>query len=108
MTIPLPSVQRLERVRVRCGFPFLVSSADRCPEYNAKKSETGSTGPHTRGAFDIVVLGAQALLVVVIAHAEGFTGIGVRQHGDHKKRIVHLDDLPNSPGQPRPWLWSYP
>lgn len=108
MTIPMPSIERLERVRVRCGFPFIVSSGDRCPDHNEDKSSTGRDGPHTRAAFDIVVVGDKALRLVQVAIEEGFIGIGVKQHGPHGKRFIHLDDLPNAPGQPRPWLWSYP
>lgn len=108
MTIPRSSIERLERVRVRCAFPFVVSSADRCPDHNAKVSSTGRDGPHTRGAFDIEVAGERALTLIDVAREEGFTGIGVKQHGPHAKRFVHLDDLSNAPGQPRPWIWSYP
>ncbi len=34
-------------------------------------------------------------------------GIGIKQKGDYASRFVHLDDLPNGSGQPRPWCWSY-
>lgn len=82
-----------------------VNSGARCPAYNNKVSGTGLTGPHTKGAIDVGVRGDQALTVVRIALEEGFTGIGVSQKGD--KRFIHLDDLPNAPGQPRPTIWSY-
>ena len=107
MEIPQPSIDRLERVRVRCGFPFPITSADRCPQHNAKVSGTGTTGPHTKGAFDVGVHGNQAITVVRIALEEGFTGIGISQKGPQGQRFVHLDDLPDAPGQPRPWMWSY-
>lgn len=107
MTIPMLSIERLERVRVRCDFSFKITSADRCPDHNDAVSGTGRDGPHTRGAFDIAVLGHQALTLIRIALEEGFTGIGVSQKGEQGKRFIHLDDLPNAPGQPRPWIWSY-
>lgn len=107
MTIPMSSIERLERVRVRCGFAFTITSADRCPDHNEAVSGTGRNGPHTRGAFDIAVLGEKALTLIRIALEEGFTGIGVAQKGGQDKRFIHLDDLPNAPGQPRPWIWSY-
>lgn len=34
-----------------------------------------------------------------------FTGIGIQQKGGD--RYIHLDNLPNAPGQPRPTVWSY-
>jgi hypothetical protein len=40
-----------------------------------------------------------------LALAKGFTGIGVQQKGGG--RFIHLDNLPNGPGQPRPTVWSY-
>lgn len=102
----LASVERLERVRVRVGFPLPVTSAARCPKHNAAVSSTGENGPHTTGcAFDLGVDGAKALMLIIAAREEGFTGIGVNQKG--KARFVHIDDLPNAPGQPRPWCWSY-
>ena len=102
---PQSLVDRAERVRVKFGKPMPVTSGARCPEYNAKVSTTGRNGPHTKGALDFGLRGADALTVIGIALREGFTGIGVNQKGD--KRFVHLDDLPNEPGQPRPFIWSY-
>lgn len=101
------SQNRLERVRVRYGKPMIVSSGARCPAHNAQVSGTGLTGPHTKGAFDIAVNGADALQVVQLMLEEGFTGIGISQKGPHGKRFIHGDDLPNEPGQPRPTIWSY-
>lgn len=106
MHIPMASIERLQRVRNRFG-RMVVSSGYRCPTHNDRVSSTGRDGPHTKGAFDILVAGARALELVEIAREEGFTGIGVSQKGPHDKRFVHLDDLPNEAGQPRPWLWSY-
>lgn len=99
----LASVERLEAARVRCGFPFHVTSAARCPAHDAK---VGGKGPHRTGqAFDIRARGAEALKLVTMAREVGFTGIGVSQKGDD--RFIHIDDLPDAPGQPRPWIWSY-
>jgi hypothetical protein len=52
-------------------------------------------------------VGADALELVALALAYGFTGIGVNQKGAHDGRFIHLDDLDNAPGQPRPCIWSY-
>lgn len=82
-----------------------ITSGGRCPKQNIAVSTTGPNGPHTKGAFDVAARGADALELVRIGREEGFTGIGINQKGD--KRFVHFDDLPNEPGQPRPWIWSY-
>lgn len=99
-------MQRIEQLRSQCPFSFTVTSAARCPEYNAKVSTTGRTGPHTTGrAIDIAVRGAQAWEFLRKAMFMGFTGIGVNEKGE--TRFIHLDDLPNGPGCPRPTVWSY-
>lgn len=99
-------MERVEAVRERFGRPMTVTSAARCPAHNARVSGTGATGPHTTGrAIDLAVRGWDALSVIKIALDCGFTGIGVNQKGG--SRFIHLDDLPNKPGQPRPTVWSY-
>lgn len=105
MELPLDFIDRLERVRVKVGFPMPISSGYRCPEHNSIVSNTGPSGPHTKRAVDVVLNGQQALTLITVALREGFTGIGVQQKGD--ARFIHLDDLPNAPGQPRPHVWSY-
>src|SRR5690606_23334893 len=96
---------KLERVRARMGVGLRISSGYRCPDYNAQISSTGRTGPHTTGrAVDVACYGTTALRLIEAALAEGFTGIGVSQKGEHAKRFIHLDDLK---GQSRPWIWSY-
>ena len=104
---PQPTQDRAERVRVRFGKPMRISSGARCPKHNQAVSSTGPDGPHTKGAIDFAVFGADALRVVQIAQEEGFTGIGISQKGEQEKRFIHVDELPNAPGQPRPWIWSY-
>ena len=105
----LPQVDfmdKIEALRVSCAFSFPVTSAARCPDHNARVSGTGRTGPHTTGrAIDIGVQGSQAVTLLRAALASGFTGIGVSQKGGG--RFIHLDDLPNGPNCPRPFVWSY-
>lgn len=102
----LDAVERLERVRVKVGFPLKVTSGARCAFYNQQVARTGDGGPHTTGrAFDLAVRGAQAYATVAAALAEGFTGIGVSQKGE--SRFLHIDDLPASATRPRPTIWSY-
>ena len=97
----------LDELRHRCGFPFVITSGYRCPSHNAKVSGTGRTGPQTTGhAADIAVSHSSAVEVLRQAMNLGkFTGFGVQQKGGG--RFIHLDDLPNAVGQPRPTAWSY-
>ena len=99
-------MDKVERLRVRFGKPLKITSAARCPQHNKAVSGTGATGPHTTGrAIDFGVQGQDALLLMRLAMEQDFTGIGVNQKGGI--RFIHIDDLPNAPGQPRPWCWSY-
>ena len=99
-------MRKVEQLRSESPFPFPVTSAYRCPEYNEKVSSTGKDGPHTTGrAMDIGVSREQAYDLIKWATIFGFTGIGINQKGSG--RFVHLDDLPNKEGQPRPTVWSY-
>lgn len=92
----------LDALRHRCGFPFVVSSGYRTPEYNNEISTTGFTGPHTTGkACDVLVSRSNAYEVLRNAFAMGcFNGIGVNQKGD--ARFIHLDSI-----EGRNRLWSY-
>ena len=98
-------MDRLEALRMEFGRPINVSSGYRSPEYNAKVSTTGLTGPHTTGrAVDILISGEDAIALIAMAIRLGFTGFGVSQHGPHRGRFVHLHDLA-APGGRK--LWSY-
>ena len=99
-------IDRTQNLRTRYGKALHVTSGARCPAYNAKVSHTGTTGPHTTGrAVDFLIRGHEAYELLSLAFIDGFTGIGVSQKGD--SRFLHLDDLPDAEGQPRPWVWSY-
>lgn len=100
-------VTELDELRHRLGFSLPITSGFRCPDHNARVSSTGRTGPHTTGrAADLGVDRARAYEVLQTALLMKFTGIGVKQHG--ASRFIHLDNLPNGQGQPRPTVWSYP
>ena len=94
----------LQRVREAYGRPMKVTSGFRCPDYNAKISKTGHDGPHTTGkAADVAVSGEGAYHLL---HAAiGMLGIGMKQHGPHVTRFLHLD---TTDGPMRPRIWSYP
>lgn len=99
-------MDKVERLRVLYEQPLPVNSAARCPEWNMQVSGTGRTGPHTTGrAIDLGVSRGDAYRLLDLALKMGFTGIGVQQKGS--KRFLHIDDLPDAPGRPRPTIWSY-
>jgi zinc D-Ala-D-Ala carboxypeptidase len=99
-------LQELDELRHRYRKPLVISSGYRCPLHNSKVSSTGHTGPHTTGhAADIAIDRGEALALLRLALTMRFTGIGINQKGG--ARFIHLDDLPNSAGTPRPTIWSY-
>jgi hypothetical protein len=102
-------LRKLDDIRRRLNFPLPVTSGYRCPDYNDKISTTGRNGPHTTGkAADLSLMGRQAFQFVQQASLGGwFTGIGLRQHGAHTKRFIHVDDLPSGDGRFRPTVWTY-
>lgn len=99
-------VELLDNLRDNFGGPIVLSSAYRCPEYNAQVSSTGTNGPHTTGkAVDILASGEDAFRILDHAFALGdFKGIGIAQKGEHGSRFIHLDTLEKGT---RPWVWSY-
>ena len=100
-------MDRLQAMRSKLGFPFLVSSGYRCPAHNAKISTTGRSGPHTVAAVDLAVFGIEAARLMTAAPGFGFTGRGLLQHGSWARRFIHLDDLENTPSTLRPRVWTY-
>jgi uncharacterized protein YcbK (DUF882 family) len=97
---------KVEQLRLVYGKPMPITSGARCALHNGEVSSTGDNGPHTkRRAIDVAIRGEDAVALLRIALSQGFTGIGVSQKG--ASRFLHLDDLPNGPGCPRPMIWSY-
>jgi len=98
----------LDDLRRRCGFPFVVTSGYRCPDYNDRIASTGRDGPHTTGrAVDIALSGPNVhRLVMQVSLGGWMSGIGLKQKGEHSKRFVHMDDLAE-PDHPRPRVWTY-
>ncbi len=82
--------------------PMVVNSGFRCPEYD---KAVGGAGAHPTGrAADISVTGEDTHSLLTVALVLGMRGIGLKQHGPHKWRFMHLDDLD---GPTRPWVWTY-
>ena len=98
-------MQKVDKLRGELGFAFPITSAYRCPDHPIE-ARKNTPGAHASGrAVDIAVRGEQAHRLLQAALDAGFTGIGVSQKGG--VRFIHLDDLPNSEGRPRPHVWSY-
>lgn len=99
-------MDRLQKLRTAFGRPMFISSGYR-HETHPIEARKATPGAHTFGrAADIAIEGGDARELVGLAIAHGFTGIGVNQKGA-SGRFIHLDDLEQAPGRPRPWLWSY-
>ena len=95
-------MEKVVQMRKTAGFPFPVNSGARCEAYDI---QTGGAGPHRTGrALDIRVSGTNAFEFIRLAYLFGMKGIGDRQHGEHSKRFVHIDDLDY---ETRPWKWTY-
>ncbi len=99
----------LQKVRQYFGRALVVTSGFRCPDHNDAVSHSGRDGPHTTGrAVDLAIAGEDAFFVIQEAIESGeFTGVGVKQKGAWGGRFIHLDNLENDAGSPRPRVWSY-
>jgi len=98
-------MELLTELRAAYAKPMRVTSAyrDSTHPIEAKKSKPGA---HTTGkAVDIAVARGEAHELMHLAFAMGFTGIGVQQKGDG--RFIHLDNMTEEDGFPRPTVWSY-
>lgn len=96
----------MDALRIDYGLPIYVNSWYRSPESNKTVSDTGEDGAHTSGeALDIRVSLANAVRLVEVAMRSGCKRIGLKQHGPHDKRFVHLDF---DRSKPSPRFWTYP
>lgn len=95
-------------LREKLNFPFIVTSAYRCPAYNNKVSNTGLNGPHTTGkAMDIGCTGEKAIHLLRESLLMYIAGIGIQQKGGGNTRFIHVDMCSSMNGLPRPAIWSY-
>ncbi|KKM28197.1 hypothetical protein LCGC14_1567150 [marine sediment metagenome] len=106
------AVRFLEALRGRYGRAIRINSGYRCPEHNDSVSSTGPNGPHTVTAnqnitVDIQISGEAVAKLLYHAINLGFTGIGVKQKGNHAGRFIHLDMIMPAGRHPRPRVWSY-
>tara|TARA_R100000655_G_scaffold109987_1_gene166808 strand:- start:1124 stop:1471 length:348 start_codon:yes stop_codon:yes gene_type:complete len=90
-------IEKLDRLREECGFPFIITSGYRSSTHSIE-AKKATPGQHTKGnAADIkAVGGAQRIQIVKEALKLGFTGIGVA------KTFIHVDTRTTVPV-----LWTY-
>lgn len=95
--ISVPFVKRLDELRERCGFPFVITSGYRSPEHSIEKKKV-KAGTHAQGiAADIFAEGGNKKYIIVAnAIKLGFTGIGIADN------FVHLDTRDGVPV-----IWNY-
>ena len=91
-------LSKLDSLRERCGFPFVITSGYRSVKHSAEVNKPNGGGTHTKGiAADIAVSnGAQRMKVVKAALDMGFNGIGVANG------FVHVDIRLSTPV-----MWTY-
>ena len=100
-------MDKLIAVREDYNEPMIITSGYRHLAYNDTIGGAKNS-PHLYGrAVDVKVVGGDALELIGAALRHGMTGIGVKQRGDHDRRFIHIDDMPQSDTHPRPWIWSY-
>ena len=98
----------LEPIREEFGRPMRISSGYRSPEHSAERNKKFGPGAHSHGlAVDILVHGDTAKELVKIALDQGVMGLGLKQHGPHEKRFVHMDWWKGDINHPRPWIFTY-
>jgi uncharacterized protein YcbK (DUF882 family) len=100
------TMDRLQLLRSHYGSPLTITSGYRSSRHSIEAAKK-APGSHARGrAVDVACAGVDAFEVLTEALAVGFTGIGVKQKGEH--RFLHLDDLGlGEHTAPRPTIWSY-
>lgn len=109
------ALDRLESLRMRYGFPMIVSSGHRCPEHPIEKNKPHGPGPHSviendNVTLDVKCYGKRSFWLVECALNEGYTGIGINQKlgSAPSDRFIHIDRAPELlPHRPRPLIWSY-
>ena len=99
-------MDRLQLLRNHYGHALRITSGYRSPAHSIEVAKP-APGTHAKGrAVDIACAGVDAYDILAEALVCGFTGIGVKQSGEH--RFLHLDDLAyGEHSVPRPSVWSY-
>ena len=93
-------MKMLQQLRDKLG-ALPITSGVRCEEHNKREGGYPKRAHLQSKAADIRIFGPRALALVEEARRIGFSGVGIKQKGEHAKRFIHLDILP------RQALWSY-
>ena len=95
-------LKRLDELRERCGFPFVITSGYRSPNHTIERNKE-RPGTHAQGiAADIRTIGGREKYEVVKqALSLGFSGIGVAG------TFVHVDDRCAHDSSAIPVIWTY-
>ena len=100
-------MDKLEDLRIAYGKPMVINSAYRTADHNEHIGGSKNSAHISGRAVDVKIDNvADAFKLTQLAMGRGFTGIGVKETGDHDTRFIHLDDMPNGI-HPRPAMWSY-
>ena len=93
---------KIDELRERCGFPFIITSGYRSLAHPIERAKKTNTGTHAQGiAADIKVIdGVQRFKIVAEAIKMGFTGIGVASN------FVHVD-IRSLDTNESPVMWCY-
>lgn len=91
-------LEKLDKLRASCGFPFVITSGYRHPTLHPIEKKKDVPGTHAQGiAADIKITNAaDRLKVVTAAIGLGFTGIGVSSD------FIHVDTRGSTPV-----MWTY-
>jgi len=92
-------MERLQQLRLRCAFPFVITSGYRCHIHNAFVNG-GIAHPLGKAADIATDSGYRRFMLITEAPKFGFNGIGIA------KTFTHLDTLSPDEG-PRPSSWTY-
>jgi len=88
-------LDRLQRLRAACARPLIITSAHRCPQWNAWVGGAPASR-HKTMAVDIRLRGHDRIALRALAETAGFAGFGLA------RSFLHLDT------RPRPAVWYYP
>lgn len=91
-------LEKLDKLRASCGFPFIITSGYRHPTLHPIEKKKDVPGTHAQGiAADIKITNAaDRLKLVTAAIGLGFTGIGVASD------FIHVDTRGTTPV-----MWTY-
>lgn len=99
----------VQNLRTELGVPFPVTSGVRCKMHDARfgghRAHTLNKDTTAAHAIDIQVHGKTQLIILERAlSTEIIKGIGIKAHGAHDGRFIHLDTNPSRNEQV---LWTY-